>query len=160
MFSLICTWLNGWVNNGEIGDFRRHRAHYDVTVMTWWFLAYSAPIHDPNQWPFIVNRGIHSVKLYQCPNVSVNEIYLKMVVVICWPFCLSLNMLTGSVCMYGYLIFHVNRNSVQRPLLLTRINFSVWINDYKMWDEIKFSSGKGILCHILLGMWLLFHVRQ
>ena len=33
MFSLICPWLNGWVNNGEAGDLRRHRAHYDVTVM-------------------------------------------------------------------------------------------------------------------------------
>ena len=33
MFSLICTRLNGWVNNDEAGDLRRHRAHYDVTVM-------------------------------------------------------------------------------------------------------------------------------
>ena len=33
MFSLICAWINGWVNNGEAGDVRRHRAHYDVTVM-------------------------------------------------------------------------------------------------------------------------------
>ena len=24
---------NGWVNNGEAGDLRRHRAHYDVIVM-------------------------------------------------------------------------------------------------------------------------------
>ena len=33
MFSLICAWINGWVNNGEAGDLKRHRAHYDVTVM-------------------------------------------------------------------------------------------------------------------------------
>ena len=33
MFSLICTRINGWVNNGETGDLRRYRAHYDVTVM-------------------------------------------------------------------------------------------------------------------------------
>ena len=32
MFSLIC-WINDWVNNVEAGDLRRHRAHYDVTVM-------------------------------------------------------------------------------------------------------------------------------
>ena len=32
MFSLICTRINGWVNNGDAGDLRRHRAHYDVTV--------------------------------------------------------------------------------------------------------------------------------
>ena len=33
MFSLICAWINGWVNIVEAGDLRRHRAHYDVTVM-------------------------------------------------------------------------------------------------------------------------------
>ena len=33
MFSLICARLNGRVNNGEAGDLRRHRAHYDVIVM-------------------------------------------------------------------------------------------------------------------------------
>ena len=33
MFSLICAWINPWVNNGEAGDLRRYRAHYDVIVM-------------------------------------------------------------------------------------------------------------------------------
>ena len=33
MFSLICAWINGWVNNDEAGDLRRHRAHYDINVM-------------------------------------------------------------------------------------------------------------------------------
>ena len=33
MFSLICAWINGWVNNREAGDLRRHRAHYGVIVM-------------------------------------------------------------------------------------------------------------------------------
>ena len=33
MFSLICVWINGWVSNREAGDVRRHRAHYEVTVM-------------------------------------------------------------------------------------------------------------------------------
>ena len=31
IFSLICAWTNGWVN--KRGNFRRYRAHYDVTVM-------------------------------------------------------------------------------------------------------------------------------
>ena len=30
MFSLICAWMNVWVNNH---DLRRHRAHYDVKEM-------------------------------------------------------------------------------------------------------------------------------
>ena len=34
MFSLICAWINGWVNNGEAGDLRRYGAHYNVTVMS------------------------------------------------------------------------------------------------------------------------------
>ena len=33
MFSLICAWINGWVNNREAGDLRRYHAHYDVIVM-------------------------------------------------------------------------------------------------------------------------------
>ena len=33
MFSLICVWINDWVNNREAGDWRRYRDHYDVPVM-------------------------------------------------------------------------------------------------------------------------------
>ena len=41
IFSVVCTWINGWVNNREVGDLRRPRAHYDVTVMmsyTYWLV--------------------------------------------------------------------------------------------------------------------------
>ena len=30
---LISAWINGWVNNREAGDLRRHRAHHDVILM-------------------------------------------------------------------------------------------------------------------------------
>ena len=33
IFSLICVWICSWVNNREVGDLRRYRAHYDITVM-------------------------------------------------------------------------------------------------------------------------------
>ena len=36
VFSLICAWMDGWVNNREASDLRHHRAHYDVTVMRKW----------------------------------------------------------------------------------------------------------------------------
>ena len=61
MFSLICAWINGWVNNRAAGDLRRHRAHYDVTVMyyfqNWklrWDLTIRSPIcnHIPQKWQF------------------------------------------------------------------------------------------------------------
>ena len=49
MFSLICGWINGWVNNRQAGDLGRHRAHYDVIVMArlfwllsplWWYVKH------------------------------------------------------------------------------------------------------------------------
>ena len=33
VFSLICAWTNGWVNDRDAGDMIRHRAYYDVAVM-------------------------------------------------------------------------------------------------------------------------------
>ena len=33
VFSLICTWTNGWANNRNASDMRRHHAHHDVKVM-------------------------------------------------------------------------------------------------------------------------------
>ena len=33
MFSLIDARINGWVNNREAGDLKRHRVHYEVIVM-------------------------------------------------------------------------------------------------------------------------------
>ena len=33
IFSLICAWINSWVNNHDVGGLRCHRNHYDVTVM-------------------------------------------------------------------------------------------------------------------------------
>ena len=41
MFSLICARINRWVYNGEAGDWRRHLAHYDVTIMIWYQSSYS-----------------------------------------------------------------------------------------------------------------------
>ena len=37
VFSLICVWIDGWVNNPETVDLRRHRANYDVTAMNFVF---------------------------------------------------------------------------------------------------------------------------
>ena len=53
MFSSICAWINEWVNNREAGDLRRHRAHYDVIVMT-------AIVRLGN-----TDRTIHYTKLYR-----------------------------------------------------------------------------------------------
>ena len=33
MFSFICAWTHGWANNQDVGDLKRRRAHYCITVM-------------------------------------------------------------------------------------------------------------------------------
>ena len=38
VFSLICVWINGWVNIRDAGHLRRYRAHYDVIGMWCIFL--------------------------------------------------------------------------------------------------------------------------
>ena len=44
--------INGWVNNGESGDLRRHRAHYDVNVTLspfgWTHIQNDAWCHIPS----------------------------------------------------------------------------------------------------------------
>ena len=54
MFSLICVWINGWVNNREAGDLRRYRGHHDVTVM----------------------HGAHQRHLTGCPHTGNNGVSL------------------------------------------------------------------------------------
>ena len=69
MFSLICVWINGWVNNGEAGDLRRYRAHYDVTVMRCQSQHSDALSHTPTMWRntlgfFYSNRYYRAVPSY------------------------------------------------------------------------------------------------
>ena len=45
MFSLICVWINGWINNREAGDLRRYRAHSDVIVMKTRIRVVSDPLN-------------------------------------------------------------------------------------------------------------------
>ena len=48
MFSLICAWIIGWVNNRKAGDLRCHHAHYDVTVMR----SRETSTHSNQNWVF------------------------------------------------------------------------------------------------------------
>ena len=56
VFSLICVWINGWVNTREAGDLRRYRAHYDLTIM--WVLFMRSL---PRQQFMLVHVGSTSV---------------------------------------------------------------------------------------------------
>ena len=52
MFSLICVWTNGWVNNRDAGDLRRYRAHCDVIVMSY---------HIQQAWELHSNKHCHVI---------------------------------------------------------------------------------------------------
>ena len=59
MISLIFAWTNGWVNNRVAGDMRRHRAHYDVTLLKLYSTMISVlfaaiiRVYTYNVWPII-----------------------------------------------------------------------------------------------------------
>ena len=69
MFSLICAWINGWVNNGEAGNLRRHRAHYDVIVIVRGIHQWAADILHWVTWSLclfwflllVLSTGIFSI---------------------------------------------------------------------------------------------------
>ena len=50
VFSLMCVWINGWVNNREAGYLRRYRAHCDVTVMLKQKRIYCYRNYKPVTW--------------------------------------------------------------------------------------------------------------
>ena len=52
MFSLICSWINGWVNHREAGDLKGHCAHCDVIVMC--FMSFSKNSFDRFIHTFLV----------------------------------------------------------------------------------------------------------
>ena len=56
IFSLICVWINGWVNTREAGDLRCYCAHYEVRVME---------ISNSQMTPFVLPRAAI------CPNLRI-----------------------------------------------------------------------------------------
>ena len=85
MFSLICVWINDWVNNREAGDLRRYLVHYDVIVMVWkpgndhcrcsW--GVTLPSQYMLSWATMAKRGInlcfHRVRVDSMYKITFNE---------------------------------------------------------------------------------------
>ena len=74
MFSLICTWINGWVNNGESGDLRRHRAHHDVIVMRS-IRQKVCPCHDIiRKWSVVILYNLYDFNT----TLKIEELYTSL----------------------------------------------------------------------------------
>ena len=81
IFPLICAWINVWENSYEAGDLRRHRAHYDVIVMT----------SDRKVWILLHIHAIISVNLRNRKfNASVTCVATICYLLVHLPACLWL----------------------------------------------------------------------
>ena len=124
MFSLICAWIHGWVNNREAGDLGRHRAHYDVILTHWGRVTHICVSKlitigsdnglSPGRRQAIIwtNAGIlligtlgtnFSEILSEIHIFSFKEMHLKMSSGRWRPFCLGLNELI-TVFRYGLVV--------------------------------------------------------
>ena len=61
-------WINGWVNNREAGDLRRHRAHYDVIVIIHEHSIITQSNKREMKWAhlFVADLGFSRFKLDTC----------------------------------------------------------------------------------------------
>ena len=59
MYSLICVRISGGINNSEAGDLRRHRAHYDVSVMIYMWLTCNNVINRQDYPPTLSKKCLY-----------------------------------------------------------------------------------------------------
>ena len=63
MFSLICVWTNGWTNNRDAWNLRRHGAHYGITVMLQWTVpGGTLPLESIASGYRLTNDQLHHAK--------------------------------------------------------------------------------------------------
>ena len=79
IFSLICTWINSWVNNREAGDLSRHCDHYDVTVTT--SHGHCNTITN-NADSFQINSAKQKQSSYE---LFIHRTGGTPVIILCWP---------------------------------------------------------------------------
>ena len=77
MFSLICAWIKGWVNNREAGDLRRHRGHYDVNVM--WYTEMGSSLTE-TKWRHCLHRmfSFDNLRCSYCRNTLIYHIGFQL----------------------------------------------------------------------------------
>ena len=94
--SLICARINGWVNNREAGDLRRHRTHYDVTVVFFFLLpeqAFEETVEAPaisdsmtliwrhcnDSVSVYLNAGIKNVWTINITSLQISTLYKNLI---------------------------------------------------------------------------------
>ena len=124
VFSLICAWINGWVNNRESGDLIRHRDHYDVTVMI--FLG----IHCMCMWKVIVHDFPSSWNVSKI--IVVTVLYNNMTV---W---------NGATLLTCYYPGTLSCKWVTKALFinfLRKRNIPWWKNNFRLFEPLSYLTG-------------------
>ena len=103
MFSMICAWINAWINNREAGDLRRHRAHYDVTVVTYifseWLIGTGAIVwlcewSRPWEWGYIcIINPIRSMDIFIKQRNEGQQLHVFILLGILWTWRIKMYML-------------------------------------------------------------------
>ena len=152
MFSLICVWMNDWVNNREAGDLRRHLDHYDVSVMHMghdtmvYVLCFITPCFAlninradsrlaPGQWETSLQSNTIGWAQFIVQRIIFRWIFnsfRELVPYVCWTEfgvykCLrmvpKMMIIQNKTCSFHSFCEEISMN-VLVPLLLTWINFS------------------------------------
>ena len=76
-FLLVSAWINDWVNIGEAGDLRRHRAHYDVIVMDCYPVASSLCHFLPELLVFLLSNTNSVHKVHISHNNIIQHTYVR-----------------------------------------------------------------------------------
>ena len=145
MFSLICVWINGWVNNREAGDLRRRRGHCDVNIMaktTTTFQSFAYFLWNTAETYHVSHMKQTWGRLHWngtiCEYICINFIYLD---------CSCINSFDESA--------HLEIAGLH----LTNIKSLIptWISNYipsKMWDEITYPFKNFNACAIEVWEWI------
>ena len=144
IFSLICTWSNGWVNNREAGEMRRQLTHYDVIVMysltnmlrgsrgnlswtsvwfQWWLLISKIWFISP-----IEQQGNLHVCMLQNRNLNILRQILQVDFMNCRYFQRNIRLLR--------FLLRINLTSrCEYKLQIWLILYDMWI-DTKIWHDV------------------------
>ena len=75
MFSLICIWTNGWENNRDAGDLRRHRAHCDVIAMLFLPVCFCLFCLCPRHIQIVTSETHPCEVLYSTRATSIRKVF-------------------------------------------------------------------------------------
>ena len=89
--------ISGWVNNGEFGDLRRHRAHYDVTKMVVMFQQ-----HFLKQFKLVLNY-IYLCNLFHREVAKTRTVLSCMCVLKTVFLCLPYKIIVQDQDIYAYI---------------------------------------------------------